>query len=342
VGEPQEAHSRESLIVKKALVIGIDDYPTAPLRGCVNDALAIAHLLESNGDGSPNFSVRTLTSASGEVSGAVLSEAVADLFKGEPEIALLFFAGHGIINPQTNAGYLVSQDGRKGAWGLALSEVLGLANEAHPRVKSSVIVLDCCHSGYAGEVAGLAVGGASVIGAGVTILTASPREGEATEDGRHGIFTEILIDGLQGGSSDICGNITPASLYSHVDQTLGPWEQRPIYKANVQSFISLRQVSPKVPLEVLRRLPEYFPDRAAIFALDPSYEEDRRNVPELAQIPVDPDRVRVFKELQRCNRHGLVVPVDAEHMYYAAIESKGCRLTALGAHYRKLAEIKRL
>jgi hypothetical protein len=33
---------------------------------------------------------------------------------------------------------------------------------------------------------------------------------------------------------------------------------------------------------------------------------------------------------------------DAEHMYYAAINSKGCKLTALGAHYRKLAEMKRL
>ena len=42
------------------------------------------------------------------------------------------------------------------------------------------------------------------------------------------------------------------------------------------------------------------------------------------------------------NRHGLIVPVDAEHMYYATINSTGCKLTALGAHYRKLAEAKRI
>lgn len=328
--------------MKKALVVGIDDYPAAPLKGCVNDAVAVSQLLEANGDGSPNFSVRTLTSTDSDVGSAALSQALGELFRGDAETALLYFAGHGIIDPNTNAGYIVSGDGRKGGWGVSLSEVLGLANAAHPRIKSSVIILDSCHSGFAGEVAGLPAGSPSPIGTGVTILTASHREGQAEEGQRHGVFTDILLDGLSGGCSDICGNITPASLYSHVDQTLGPWEQRPIYKANVQSFVTLRQVSPKVPLEVLRRLPMYFPDRTSVFPLDPSYEEDRRNVSELAHIAVDPDHVRAFKELQGCNRHGLVVPWEADHMYYAAINSTGCRLTALGAHYRKLAEMRRL
>jgi hypothetical protein len=151
----------------------------------------------------------------------------------------------------------------------------------------------------------------------------------------------MLLDGMMGGCADICGNITPASLYSHVDQTLGSWGQRPIYKANVQNFITLREVAPKVPLETLRRLPQYFPSRTSVYDLDPSYEEDRSNIPEFAHVPVNPSNVAVMKELQKCNRHGLVVPVDEENMYHAAINSKGCRLTAMGAHYRKLAELKR-
>lgn len=330
--------------MKKALVIGIDNYPTAPLRGCVSDATAISQLLEANGDGSPNFSVQTLTSNDVDIDCAALETAISDLFKGgDAETALLYFAGHGIINPETNAGYIVSSDGKKGAWGMSLSEILALANGAYPKIKSSVIILDCCHSGYAGEVAGLTAGTAAIIGTGVTILTASHRDGVAEDGQRHGVFTDILLDGLAGGCSDIRGNITPASLYSHVDQTLGPWEQRPIYKANVQNFVTLRQVDPKIPFDVLRRLPTYFPDRAHVFPLDPSYEPDRQNIPEeFRNIPVNEDNVRIFKELQKCNRYGLVVPVDAEHMYYAAINSKGCRLTALGAHYRKLAETKRL
>lgn len=329
--------------MKKALIVGIDDYPTSPLSGCVNDAVAIANTLEKNGDGSPNFSIRLLASNQTNVSTAVLSEAISELFSGDADTVLLFFAGHGIINPDTNAGYIVSQNGSKGSWGISLSEILGLANKAYPRIKSTVLILDSCHSGFAGEVSALGNEQIAAIGSGVTILTACHRNGTAGEVNGHGLFTDILIDGLSGSSADICGRITPASVYSHVDQTLGPWEQRPIYKANVQTFITLRQVNPKIPLEILRRLPEYFPDATSTFSLDPSFEPDRENVPDkFKNVPINEDNVRIFKELQMCNKHGLVMPINAEHMYYAAIGSTGCKLTALGAHYRKLAEMKRI
>jgi hypothetical protein len=300
-------------------------------------------MLEKNGDGSPNFSVKLLVSSKAQITTAALSEAASELFKGDADTALLFFAGHGIINPETNAGYIVSQNGSRGAWGISLNEILGLANRAYPRIKSTVIILDSCHSGFAGEVTGLGSEQIAVIGTGVTILTACHREQTASEHSGHGLFTSILLDGLSGGSADICGRITPASVYSHVDQTLGPWEQRPIYKANVQTFVTLRQVTPKVPLEVLRRLPQYFPDPACDFSLDPSFEPDRENVPmELRNVPVNKENARVFQELQMCNKHGLVVPVNADHMYYAAINSASCKLTALGSHYRKLAEMGRI
>ena len=38
---------------------------------------------------------------------------------------------------------------------------------------------------------------------------------------------------------------------------------------------------------------------------------------------------------------GLVESVDTDHMYFAAMESKSCRLTVLGAHYWKLSKDKR-
>ena len=329
--------------MKKALVVGIDDYPSSPLNGCVNDAVAIANTLETNGDGSPNFSIHLLTSNQTNISTLILSEAISELFSADADTVLFFFAGHGIINPDTNSGFIVSQNGAKGSWGVSLSEILGLANRAYPRIKSTVIILDSCHSGFAGEVPALGNEQIAAIGSGVTILTACHRSGTAGEVNGHGLFTDILLDGLSGGSADICGRITPASVYSHVDQTLGPWEQRPIYKANVQTFVTLRQVNPKISLEILRRLPEYFPDATSTFPLDPSFEPDRENVPaEFKNVPVNEDNVRIFKELQLCNKHGLIMPINAEHMYYAAIGSTGCKLTALGAHYRKLAEMKRI
>ncbi len=329
--------------MRKALIVGIDKYPTAPLRGCENDAAAIANTLETNGDGSPNYSVKLLSSDKGEITSEIIHTALDDLFTGDADTVLFYFAGHGLVNSSTNSGHILSQDGKKGSWGVSLSDLLSMANAAYPRIKSTVIILDSCNSGYAGEIAGLANENLAAIGTGVTILTACHRDGAAAEEGGHGLFTGILLDGLSGGAADILGRITPASVYSHIDQTLGPWEQRPIYKANVQTFITLRTVTPKISPEVLRRLPTYFKNPTDSFPLDPSFEPDRgEEIDKLRDIPVNDEHVRIYRELQMCNRYGLVVPIDQLHMWHAAVYSTGCKLTALGAHFRKLATIGRI
>lgn len=44
--------------MRKALIVGIDDYPNCPLHGCCNDAESMQELLTSNESGDPNFEVR--------------------------------------------------------------------------------------------------------------------------------------------------------------------------------------------------------------------------------------------------------------------------------------------
>ena len=44
--------------MKKAYVVGIDEYLNHPLSGCVNDANVVSELLSHNADGSPNFDVK--------------------------------------------------------------------------------------------------------------------------------------------------------------------------------------------------------------------------------------------------------------------------------------------
>lgn len=329
--------------MRRALLIGINEYDAMPrLYGCVRDATSLATVLQVNGDGSPNFDVKILTSDDDRVTTQVMSAAINDLFAADADIALLYFAGHGAVEA-TGAGYLVSQDGKAGTFGISLSNVVAHANLAHKKIKSVIIVLDSCHSGAAGEAPGVLADEVASVGKGVIVLSASHKDGYAQEINGRGVFTDILIEGLKGSASDIQGNITPASVYSLVDQVLGAWEQRPIFKANVQFFVSLRKVEPKIAPEILRNLPKLFPEESSVFPLDPAYEPDRQNIPEsLRDFPIDDNKVVIFKQLQRCNRFGLVVPVDVEHMYDAAINSTGCRLTALGAHYRRLAELKRL
>jgi len=43
--------------MKKALIVGLNNYPGRELKWCDNDAIAMQELMESNGDGSPNFDV---------------------------------------------------------------------------------------------------------------------------------------------------------------------------------------------------------------------------------------------------------------------------------------------
>lgn len=328
--------------MRRALVVGIDDYVGAPLRGCVRDASNVASIIESNGDGSPNFDVKLLTSADSSVDQDKFEYEVDEFFSAEAEVALLYFSGHGHV--KDGLGTLVTQDSGNGRLrGLSMDTLIKKANKAHEKIRSIIIILDCCHAGAIGEASGMLASEVSAVGKGVVVLSASHKEGYAIESGGQGLFTSLLVEGLRGSASDVRGHITPAAVYSLVDQTLGSWDQRPIFKANVQAFISLRTVEPKVPLETLRMLPDWFASETSVFPLDPQHEPDRENVPEeFRSLPKDPEKERTFKQLQLCNRHGLIKPVDAEHMYYAAIRSTGCKLTALGAHYRKMAELKRL
>ena len=58
--------------------------------------------------------------------------------------------------------------------------------------------------------------------------------------------------------------------------------------------------------------------------------------------PPIPENMRKFAVLQRYNRLNLGVPVGAPHMWHAAMQSKTCKLTVLGKHYRRLVERQRI
>src|SRR5260221_29488 len=213
-----------------------------------------------------------------------------------------------------------------------MDEILNLVNNS--KAKDKIIILDCCNSGAFGSPA-ITGGAASHINAGTVILTASRDSESALEVDGHGVFTSLLLDALLGGAADLGGYITPGSVYAHIDQALGPWDQRPIFKTNVSSFVPLRTITPSVPLDVLRKITEYFPTPQQEYALDPSYEFTNNDV-------AKPENVAIFKNLQKFQSVNLVVPVNADYMYFAAQNSKSCKLTALGYHYWRLVKEKRI
>lgn len=325
--------------MRKALVVGIDHYTKiAPLHGCVNDAHAVKSVLERNSDGTVNFDVR-LVAATGPaeaLSREKLKDSVRELFEDDGEIALFYFAGHGHI--ETTGGYLCASDCRTGDDGLPLSDVLTFANVS--KARNRVIVLDSCHSGIAG-VRPVATQ-VSELTEGMTILTASTADQYASEANGSGVFTTLLVDALSGAAGNLVGDVTPGSVYAHIDQSLGPWEQRPVFKTNVKSFVSLRKVQPPIELSDLQRIKSFFPSPGYVFKLDPTFEPERNGGEPPTTLPPNPGNTATFAVLQKYNRVGLVVPLDATHMWHAAMNSTGCKLTVLGEHYRRLADRGRI
>ncbi len=322
--------------MRKALVVGIDYYDNfTRLHGCVRDAHSVAAALKNHGDGSPNFNVKTLmgTGKGDIITTKILSDSIRELFAdNNEEAALFYFAGHGHRGDPD--GHLLTSDASDAEAGYPLSTLLSLANKS--KATNKIIILDSCHGGALGTFADHAI----PMEEGLTILAAANKDQYATEEDGQGTFTTLFIDALSGGACNLVGEISPGSVYAHIDKSLGAWKQRPVFKTNVKQFICLRRVQPPIERADLIRINEFFPERGSHYSLDPSYEPEERGR-EPGMPPPDAEKTKIFAILQKYNRINLVVPVDAPHMWHAAMESKACRLTALGEHYRKLAKDER-
>ena len=318
--------------MKKALIVGIDNYLNiSDLTGCVNDAHDVANVLTRNADGTLNFDVKVMTATSENniVTKNELEEAIKELFSGNDEIALFYFSGHGYT--EDNNGYIIPSDTQlPGRNGIKMDDIMQWCNRS--KVKNKILIFDCCHAGALGDDRYFS--GNSIIGEGVTILSACTKGQYALENAHHGVFTQLFVDALNGSGANILGQITPGSVYAHIDQSLGSWSQRPVFKTNVEQFVCLRQTYPSISYDDLREITNIFKNPSESFPLDPSYEPDCEHA--------QSEHTKIFRILQNMVHVNLVVPVGETHMYYAAMNSKSCKLTALGVHYWNLVKNNRI
>ena len=319
--------------MKRALLVGIDYYENfQQLYGCANDAAAIHPLLQRNEDGGPNLDCRLASAddAATHVSRDRLKEMIRELLSGGAEFALLYFAGHGA--PTDGGVALVTSDGTDGTPGVTFSEILAAINKSS--VAEVTVILDCCFSGGATTIEALNNGLANLRN-GLSVLTASRDDQVSMEtaEGR-GQFSTYLEGALNAGAADVLGRVNVSGLYSYLSESFGAWEQRPTFKANIDRLHDIRTCKPLVPLETLRRLTEWFPTPGYDYPLDPTYEPT-------ANKERHPNET-IFAGLQKFRACRLVDPIGVEHMYYAAINSTGYRLTPLGKHYWSLVKAGRI
>lgn len=318
---------------KKALIVGIDEYPGCPLSGCVNDANSVASLLERNADGTKNFDVNCIKNPKSK---RIVEEGIRSLFANDDDIALLYYSGHGSRKDSVESICIPNEHNEIDF--IQLSDILRTIKNS--KCKNKIVILDSCFSGGMGNDP--FDGDTALLAKGITILSACRNSESAIETKGHGIFTSLLCGALDGGAADLLGHVTPGSIYAYIDKALGCWQQRPIFKTNVQEFVSLRETKPPIALEDLIAIKEIFSSCDTI-NLDPSFEftNDPHEKHEFIKPYSDECNVQKMKLLQRLERVGLVEPVGEEHMYFAAMHSKSCRLTPLGLYYKSLSKNNR-
>jgi len=322
--------------MRKALCVGIDSYEhVTDLKGCVNDADAVSSALERNGDGSLNFDSRVMsaTSENTYISRVQLKDAIEELFNTDSEIALLYYSGHGSFDEM--GGYLCTSDVQRPDEGLSLDDIMKIV--ANSKAKNKIVILDSCHSGSIGH--NTLMPSYSTISDNTIILSACEEDKYAIEKNGHGVFTSLLTEALYGGAMNILGDVSPGGIYSYIDSALGAWEQRPVFKANINKFVSLRKCIPPILLSDLQRITEIFKNPFDDYQLNPTYEPDKHEADDKT---VDKNHEEIFAILQKFVKLNLVVPVGEEHMYYAAIHYKSCKLTAKGQHYWNLVKNKNI
>lgn len=311
--------------MRRALIIGLDDYPNCALHGCVNDARRLTQVLSRHHDERMNFHCETITAPATAVTRPLLREKISELFKEHADVAFLHFSGHGTVNGL--GGYLVTPDYCPYDVGIAMTEVLALANQSP--VTDVFITLDCCHSGAFGALP--AVSNDKVLLAdGVSVITATRSGQEALEEGGGGVFTSLLVEALEGGAAGLLGEVSAASIYAYIDNAMGAWDQRPLFKANVSRFVKLREAAPRLQPSLVQKLTEYFPLPAEPLELSLEFE------PEVE--PHDDEKEAQFRNFQKFRDAGLLEPIGAQSLYHAAIHSNACGLTTLGRYYWRLVK----
>jgi Caspase domain len=329
----------------RALLVGVDRYEHLPcLTWCVDDALAMREVLQYHANHEPNFACHVLLGAREDLSlpapvsdGSYelvtftrLRAALEDLFAYE-EMVVFYYSGHGYVAEQRT--YLATQDAHHGLPGISLAELVEMAN--HSRAREVFLIVDSCFSGDVGEPLDGESYGDDVSGlslrSGVTMLAAARRDQQAIEMDGHGMFTRLVLGALKGGAADVRGWVSAASIYAYVEQALGPWDQRPIYKSNADRLSPIRYCTPDVPDDELRRLPRLFPTPDHRFPMGPSYE-----VTSPASIP---EHVAIFKLFKRYQVARLLRPTFAfdVDLYFVAMRNHAVELTPLGQFYWQLA-----
>ncbi len=189
-----------------AVIIGINDYQhrrVPKLLYAVNDARAMEQALLAQGFRRE----RIFTLLDGQATKAAIERLLGDQLRVQMDAndrLLVFFAGHGktdTLRSGEEEGYLLPIDGDPShLFSTAISMTALRQISDRLSAKHILYVVDACYSGYA--LFNRAISDdlleEMVKKPAIQILTAGRQQDQAQERGGQGVFTEVLVRGLQG------------------------------------------------------------------------------------------------------------------------------------------------
>lgn len=136
----------------KALLVGINAYPGAPLRGCINDVMQMKDLLQRY-YGFPDEGIRLLLDEEATLAGIKAGlEWLAQDGAESGAVRVFHFSGHGAYvadqsgdEPDGRDECLVPYDYRSA--GMLTDDTLKTLYDRFPRTGNLTLVMDSCHSG---------------------------------------------------------------------------------------------------------------------------------------------------------------------------------------------------
>jgi serine/threonine protein kinase len=242
---PLVTESASPIPKRHALVVGIDNYPTQPLRVCTHDAREMAAAIAL-----PEYGFAASMLLNEECTRKNLRQRLESLFRTPAESYLFYFSGHGWA---TDVGvYLVTVDSDVGEEGVDLEYLRRLILKLAPESSTVVVILDCCHAGTAAP-RGLSATGVNIrshdvgqsipaLPLGRVVLAACRGDQLAYEDSKlgHGVFTSEILQGLMGDAADSEGMVTVTGLYDYASRAFAESGlQTPVFRGDIAGRLVL-------------------------------------------------------------------------------------------------------
>jgi hypothetical protein len=322
---------------RKALIVGLNHGGGGKDPAGVANARAMAKILAHHKDGEENFRCTVLLEGTDgpEVTQSNLQASLKGLFRAadEKDEVLLYFSGPGYLGK--TGGLLCASDGVRNDWGIPLREVMTHAVQSP--ANHTLLLLDCCQCGdMAGQAIkdtkGSAPNALGTLRENMTVIGAARDAEQAIEPGGHSLFTQALLDALDGGAADHMGAVTAPAIYTWVSRRFPDTELRPVYKTNATDVLSVRRCEPLIERLKLQRLPALFPTIDHKYQLDSEHEpeDEYGNVKE----PVNWEKVKIARLFKSYRDAGLLRSSDPKlQLFWVAKRNGTVELTPRGREY---------